>query len=75
MTLHFAYGSNMSRALMGARCPDATALGVATLVQGEPLVLSIAHQVGAIFVLAAALAPAMRLAPPHASGFAPAPIR
>jgi hypothetical protein len=31
MTLHFAYGSNMSRALMGARCPGATALGVATL--------------------------------------------
>lgn len=31
MTLHFAYGSNMSRALMGARCPTATALGVATL--------------------------------------------
>ena len=31
MTLHFAYGSNMSRALMGARCPGATPLGVATL--------------------------------------------
>lgn len=31
MTLHFAYGSNMSRALMGVRCPTATALGVATL--------------------------------------------
>jgi cation transport regulator ChaC len=31
VTLHFAYGSNMSRALMGARCPGATALGVATL--------------------------------------------
>src|SRR5712675_2039298 len=31
MTLHFAYGSNMSRALMGARCPGAVALGVATL--------------------------------------------
>jgi hypothetical protein len=31
VTLHFAYGSNMSRALMGARCPAATALGVATL--------------------------------------------
>jgi AIG2-like family len=29
--LHFAYGSNMSRALMRARCPDAEALGVATL--------------------------------------------
>src|SRR5215470_863751 len=31
MTLHFAYGSNMSRGAMGARCPGATALGVATL--------------------------------------------
>ncbi len=31
MTLHFAYGSNMSRALMAARCPTARALGVATL--------------------------------------------
>ena len=31
MTLHFAYGSNMSRVLMNARCPGATALGVATL--------------------------------------------
>jgi AIG2-like family len=29
--LHFAYGSNMSRARMGARCPGATALGTATL--------------------------------------------
>jgi hypothetical protein len=32
VTLHFAYGSNMSRALMGARCRDAQALGTATLV-------------------------------------------
>jgi cation transport regulator ChaC len=31
MTLHFAYGSNMSRAQMGARCPGACALGTATL--------------------------------------------
>jgi len=31
MTLHFAYGSNMSRALMGVRCPGAIALGTATL--------------------------------------------
>ncbi len=31
MTLHFAYGSNMSRALMGRRCPAATALGPARL--------------------------------------------
>jgi gamma-glutamylcyclotransferase (GGCT)/AIG2-like uncharacterized protein YtfP len=29
--LHFAYGSNMSRDLMGRHCPDATALGVARL--------------------------------------------
>ncbi|HEY2229066.1 MAG TPA: gamma-glutamylcyclotransferase family protein [Xanthobacteraceae bacterium] len=32
MTLHFAYGSNMSRAQMGARCPGACALGTATLL-------------------------------------------
>jgi hypothetical protein len=31
MTLHFAYGSNMSRAQMRARCPGASALGTATL--------------------------------------------
>ena len=31
MTLHFAYGSNMSRPHMRARCPGATALGTATL--------------------------------------------
>jgi AIG2-like family len=31
MTLHFAYGSNMSRAHMGARCPGASPLGTATL--------------------------------------------
>ena len=31
MTFHFAYGSNMSRTLMGARCPGAVALGIATL--------------------------------------------
>jgi gamma-glutamylcyclotransferase (GGCT)/AIG2-like uncharacterized protein YtfP len=31
MTLHFAYGSNMSRALMGRRCPGAEALGPARL--------------------------------------------
>ena len=31
MTLHFSYGSNMSRALMHERCPGASALGVATL--------------------------------------------
>jgi hypothetical protein len=31
MTLHFAYGSNMSRLHMRARCPSAVALGLATL--------------------------------------------
>lgn len=31
MTLHFAYGSNMSRPLMQARCPTALPLGTATL--------------------------------------------
>jgi hypothetical protein len=31
LTLHFAYGSNMSRGLMEARCPGATVLGLATL--------------------------------------------
>jgi len=31
MTLYFAYGSNMSRAGMAARCPRALALGVARL--------------------------------------------
>jgi cation transport regulator ChaC len=31
MTLHFAYGSNMSRPLMRARCPGASALGTASL--------------------------------------------
>jgi hypothetical protein len=31
MTLHFAYGSNMSRALMQVRCPSARALGPGTL--------------------------------------------
>jgi hypothetical protein len=31
MTLHFAYGSNMSRAQIGVRCPGAAALGTATL--------------------------------------------
>jgi len=31
MTLHFAYGSNMSRPHMRARCPGARALGTTTL--------------------------------------------
>ena|SRR5690348_8265527 len=33
MTLHFAYGSNMSRALMRPRCPSARAIGLAELVR------------------------------------------
>ena len=31
MTLYFAYGSNMSRALMRPRCPSAREVGVAAL--------------------------------------------
>jgi hypothetical protein len=31
MTLHFAYGSNMSRGLMAIRCPGACAVGLAAL--------------------------------------------
>ena len=31
MTLYFAYGSNMSRALMRPRCPTAREIGVAAL--------------------------------------------
>jgi hypothetical protein len=31
VTFYFAYGSNMSRALMRGRCPGASALGIATL--------------------------------------------
>jgi AIG2-like family len=31
VTLHFAYGSNMSRKLMRRRCPGAQALGIARL--------------------------------------------
>ena len=38
--LHFAYGSNMSRALMGVRCPGATALGTATL-EGRRFVIGV----------------------------------
>jgi cation transport regulator ChaC len=51
--LHFAYGSNMSRALMGARCPGATALGTATLAGWRFVVVregygSIARQPGGV---------------------------
>jgi hypothetical protein len=31
MMLHFSYGSNMSRSMMAMRCPDACAVGLATL--------------------------------------------
>jgi AIG2-like family len=53
MTLHFAYGSNMSRRLMGARCPQARALGIAMLPGWRFVVTpdgvgSIAPQPGAV---------------------------
>ena len=53
MTLHFAYGSNMSRALMGVRCPGVTALGTATLCGWRFVVVregygSIARQPGGV---------------------------
>ena len=53
MTLHFAYGSNMSRPLMRKRCPAAQAIGRATLV-GRRFVItpdgygSVAAHAGAI---------------------------
>jgi hypothetical protein len=51
MTLHFAYGSNMSRTHMAQRCPQAVALGVAMLpgwrfVIGPDGYASIAHERG-----------------------------
>src|SRR5947207_15208050 len=51
MTLHFAYGSNMSRVLMRARCPRAEAIGTATLLGWRFLIIpegfgSIAPQPG-----------------------------
>ena len=39
MTLYFAYGSNMSRALMRARCPTAREVGTATLA-GHRLIIT-----------------------------------
>jgi len=53
VTLHFAYGSNMNRALMAVRCPGATALGTATLVGWRFVVVragygSIAPQPGGV---------------------------
>jgi len=53
MTLHFAYGSNMSRPLMRKRCPAAQAVGRATLV-GRRFVItpegygSVVAQAGAV---------------------------
>jgi cation transport regulator ChaC len=38
MTLYFAYGSNMDRAAMAQRCPEARALGVAMLADHRFLV-------------------------------------
>src|ERR1700730_4977866 len=51
MTLHFAYGSNMSRPHMRARCPDACAIGTITLsgwrfVIGRDGFASLARQPG-----------------------------
>jgi hypothetical protein len=43
MTLHFAYGSNMSRAQMGARCPGARALGTATLAHWRFIIRPAGH--------------------------------
>jgi gamma-glutamylcyclotransferase (GGCT)/AIG2-like uncharacterized protein YtfP len=39
MLLHFAYGSNMSRSLMGMRCPDACAIGT-TVLRGWRFIIS-----------------------------------
>src|SRR5690242_1902280 len=40
MTLHFAYGSNMSRIPMRARCPSAREIGTATLAGHRLIVTS-----------------------------------
>ncbi len=53
MMLHFAYGSNMSRALMLGRCPQARPLGAATLSGWQFLITpdgfaSIAPRAGAV---------------------------
>src|SRR5262245_59528648 len=40
MTLYFAYGSNMSRAPMRARCPAAREVGIATLAGHRLIVTS-----------------------------------
>src|SRR5262249_59519453 len=43
MTLYFAYGSNMSRAPMRARCPSAREVGTATLAGYRLIVTSDAY--------------------------------
>jgi hypothetical protein len=53
MTWYFAYGSNMSRALMHARCPGARAFGTATLAGWRFIITadgygSIAPQAGTV---------------------------
>src|SRR5262245_147043 len=40
MTLYFAYGSNMSRLLMGRHCPRARPLGTAVLAHHRFIVMS-----------------------------------
>jgi hypothetical protein len=40
MPLHFAYGSNMSRALMREHCPQARALGTAVLAHHRFIVMA-----------------------------------
>src|SRR5918993_1686453 len=69
MPLYFAYGSNMDRAAMAARCPGATALGPARLVRhrfivntdGYAAVLRDPHRVvwGLLWDLALADIPAL----------------
>ena len=44
MTLHFAYGSNMNRALMQSHAPEAKPLGIATVQKPTKLPLLIGRQ-------------------------------
>lgn len=39
MPLHFAYGSNMDRTAMAARCPGARAIGPARLPRHRPVIM------------------------------------
>lgn len=43
MTLHFAYGSNMSRAVMGRHAPGAEPVGVASLANHRFLIATHGH--------------------------------